>query len=116
MGLKDKAGKLAKDDSPLGDLKVKPGMAVMMLGAQEEAIGAAAASSASEGGELVDDLQMQEELFEELEPHKDPVVLVRDRCIECREYFLCGAPCVAGMRSALTAAITLSTCCCGRRL
>lgn len=86
MGLKDKAGKLAKDESQLADLKLKPGAAIMMLGAQEEAIDAAASSSASGGGDIVDDLQMQEELFEELEPHKDPIVLVRFvRCMRCAQ-------------------------------
>lgn len=77
MGLKNKNGKLATDASVLIDLKLKPGMAVMMLGAQEEVIDAASAHHAEGDAALIDDLQMTEELFEELEPHKDPVVQVR---------------------------------------
>jgi hypothetical protein len=85
MGLKNKSGKLATDESVLIDLKLKPGVAVMMLGAQEEAIEAASTHHAEGDAALIDDLQMTEELFEELEPHKDPVVLVRLACQNAQE-------------------------------
>jgi ubiquitin-like domain-containing CTD phosphatase 1 len=77
IGLKDKSGKLASDNAELKNLKLKPGMTVMMLGAQEEVIDSASAQHAEGEVALIDDLQMNEELFEEVEPHKDPIVLVR---------------------------------------
>lgn len=78
MGLKTHAGKAAADESLISDLKLKAGQKLMMLGASEEVIAKTNLKS-GEGDDdaIVDDFQMEEGLFEELEPHKDPDVLVR---------------------------------------
>lgn len=77
MGLKDERGKAAADDCTIGSLKVKPGQVLMMVGAPEEIIAKANEDGSSEDGGVVDDFQLDAEMFEELEPHKDPDVLAR---------------------------------------
>lgn len=74
IGLKLKNGKAASDDSTITDLKLKKGQKFMMLGSPEDVI--QGAGSAADVTDIVDDLQMDEEVFEALQPHKDPDVLV----------------------------------------
>jgi hypothetical protein len=77
LGLKDKSGKAATDDILFSDIKMKPGQKLMMMGTPEDVITATNAVHADgEGPEIVDDFQMKDDLFEELEPNKDPDVLV----------------------------------------
>eukprot|EP00892_Ulva_mutabilis_P009467 jgi/Ulvmu1/6893/UM031_0099.1 len=75
IGLKLKTGKPATDDSEIADLKLKKGQKFMMLGSPEHAI--EVAGSAADVTDIVDDLQMQEDVFEALQPHEDPDVLAK---------------------------------------
>lgn len=75
IGLKLKNGKAASDDSTITDLKLKKGQKFMMLGSPEDVI--QGAGSAADVTDIVDDLQMDEEVFEALQPHKDPDVLAK---------------------------------------
>lgn len=73
MGLKLANGKPPGDADRMSELKLKEGQKIMMLGSQEEAI--MAANAEGEDG-IVADFELEEEVFKELAPHKDPDVLV----------------------------------------
>lgn len=88
IGLKLQTGKPATDDSAIGDLKLKKGQKFMMLGSPENVIHVA--GSAADVTDIVDDLQMQDEVFETLQPHKDPDVLVRPSNILSRLLYVFG--------------------------
>lgn len=74
IGLKLLNGKPATDDSEIADLKLKKGQKLMMLGSPEHVI--KVAGTDADVTDVVDDLQMQEDVFEALQPHEDPEVLV----------------------------------------
>jgi hypothetical protein len=81
MGIKDKAGKAPTDDTLISSLALKPGLKVMMLGQPEEVLEKRKREEEADadGAGVADDFQMDEGLFEELEPSKDPDVLVQIR-------------------------------------
>lgn len=77
MGLLLAAGKkAAADDTPVSQLLIKPNMKLMMLGSSEEVIDATNRAG-EEAPPVVDDFQMQEDVFEALEPANDPDVLAK---------------------------------------
>ena len=83
MGLKTAAGKAATDDCLVSELRVKRGQKLMMLGAPEALISATNDANTDGGGvEIADDFQMQEDVFEQVEPSQDPEVLVRGACMD----------------------------------
>lgn len=75
IGLKLMNGKAPSDASQVSELKLKKGQRFMMLGSPEEVIEVAV--NAADVSDVVDDLQMDEEVFDSLQPHEDPEVLVR---------------------------------------
>ena len=81
MGLKTKENKAATDECAIGSLKTKPGQVLMMVGAPEEIIAKTNEGDADGDDGVIDDFQMDEQMFAELEPHRDPDVLVW-RCLQ----------------------------------
>lgn len=73
MGLKLANGKPPGDTDKIGDLKLKQGQKIMMLGSQEEAI---TAFELYGDDADVADFEIEDDVLKELAPHEDPDVLV----------------------------------------
>lgn len=74
MGLKLANGKPPGDTDKIGDLKLKQGQKIMMLGSQEEAI---TALDLHADDADVADFEIEDDVLKELAPHEDPDVLAK---------------------------------------